>query len=95
MLFDHLVGAAEHCGWHCKAKRFGRLEIDHQLVFVRGLHRQISGLFAFQDTIDVTGGRGESNILIGAIGNQAAYFHVPRRPLMPTERLSTNAWSLS
>ena len=87
MLFDHLVGAAEHCGWHA-TKRFGRLEIDHQLVFVRGLHRQISGL-------DVTGCRGESNILIGAIGNQAAYFHVPRRPLMPTERLSTNAWSLS
>ena len=53
MLFDHLVGAAEHCGWHCKAKRFGRLEI----VFVRGLHRQISGLFALQDTIDVTGCR--------------------------------------
>src|SRR6476661_10729579 len=42
-LFDRLVGAGEHGGGHCKAKRFGRLEIDHQLVPVWGLYRQISG----------------------------------------------------
>ena len=35
VLFDHFIGAAEHGGWHCKAKRFGRLEIDDQLVFGR------------------------------------------------------------
>ena len=36
-LFDQLIGAGEHGGWHCKAKRFGRLKIDHQLVLGRRL----------------------------------------------------------
>jgi hypothetical protein len=52
-LFDHLVGAAEHRGWHCKAKRFGRLKVDHQLEFGRRLHRQVGWLLAFEDPIDV------------------------------------------
>src|SRR5262245_58296713 len=43
-LFDQLVGAGDHCGWHCKAKRFGRLEIDHQLLLGRRLNREVGWL---------------------------------------------------
>jgi hypothetical protein len=34
-------------------KRLRRLEIDHQLIFRRRLHGQISRLFALEDAIDI------------------------------------------
>src|SRR5215813_6467699 len=53
-LFDHLVGAGEQRYWYFKPERFRGLEIDHQLVFGRRLHRQVGGPRAFEDAIDVT-----------------------------------------
>src|SRR5215831_4232017 len=53
--FDHLVGAGEHRRWHLEPERFRRLEIDNQLELRRLLNRQVSGLLALKDTIDVTG----------------------------------------
>jgi hypothetical protein len=53
--FDHLVGAAEQRGWHVKAERLGRFQIEHQLVFGRRLHRKVSGFLALEDAIDITG----------------------------------------
>jgi hypothetical protein len=38
-LFDHLVGAGEQRRWDFEAESFGRLKIDDQLEFGRGLHR--------------------------------------------------------
>jgi hypothetical protein len=38
LLFDHLVSAAKHRRRHRKAERFGRFEIDHQLVLGRSLY---------------------------------------------------------
>jgi hypothetical protein len=38
-LFDDLVGAGEQRRGHVEAERLGGLEIDHQLVFHRRLHR--------------------------------------------------------
>ena len=38
-----------------KAKRFGGLEVDHQLIFSRRLNRYIGRLLAFEDAINVTG----------------------------------------
>ena len=54
-LFDHLVGAGEHRRWNFEAKRFGGLEVEHKIGLGRRLHRQIGGLLAFEDAIDVAG----------------------------------------
>ena len=54
-LFDHLVGAGEHAGGIVEAERLGGLEVDHQLVLGRRLHRQVGRLLALEDAIDVAG----------------------------------------
>src|SRR5262245_3436327 len=54
-LFDHLVGAGENRRWNCQAERLGRFKIDHQLVFIRRLHWQISWLLTLEDAVDVSG----------------------------------------
>ena len=45
--------------WRCdrdvEAQRLGGLEVDDKLVLRRRLHRQVGGLFALKDAIDVTG----------------------------------------
>ena len=38
-LLDHLMGAGEYRRRHSEAKRFGRFQIEHQLVLGRRLHR--------------------------------------------------------
>ena len=40
---------------HGEAERLGGLEVDHQLVLGRRLHRQIGRLLALEDAIDVAG----------------------------------------
>src|SRR3989454_6737978 len=59
--FDHLVGAGKHRRRQIEAERLGRLEIDHQLVFGRRLHRQGRWLLALEDAIDVA--RRESELI--------------------------------
>jgi hypothetical protein len=54
--FDHLVGAGEQRRRNREAQRLGSLEIDHQLVFGRRLHRQIGRLLALEDAIDIASG---------------------------------------
>jgi hypothetical protein len=49
--FDHLVGAGEQCRWHSESERIRRLEIKHQIVLDRRLHRQVGRLFALENAV--------------------------------------------
>jgi len=53
--FDHLVGEREQPVRNLEAERLGGLEIDHQLVFGRRLHRQVGRLRPPEDAINIAG----------------------------------------
>ena len=55
LLLDHLVGAASSVSGTVEAERLGGLEIDHELVLGRRLHRQVGRLLALEDAIDILG----------------------------------------
>jgi hypothetical protein len=40
-------------------RRLRGLEVDHQLIFGRRLHRQVGRLLALEDAIDLAGWRGK------------------------------------
>jgi hypothetical protein len=47
--------AGEQSRRHIEAERLGGLEFDHQLVFYRRLYRQVGGLLALEDAMDIAG----------------------------------------
>ena len=63
---------ASSVGGTVEAERLGGLEIDHQFVLGRRLHRQVGGLLALEDAVDVAGRAPVLVDVIGPVGNQAA-----------------------
>ena len=53
---NHLVGPGEQVRWDFEAERLRRFEIDRKLVPGRRLHRQIGGVLALENAVDVAGG---------------------------------------
>src|SRR5260370_28558639 len=53
--FDHLVGARQQGGRYRQSERLGGLHIDDELETSRLLDRQVCGLSAFEDLVDVHG----------------------------------------
>jgi hypothetical protein len=50
-LFDHLVGATEHCWLHSDAKHFRGLQIDHKLELGRLFDRQVRRLRTLENLV--------------------------------------------
>src|ERR1700730_4033967 len=70
--FDHLVGTREQRWRHLDAERLGGLEVNHQFVVGRRLHRKVGGLLALENAVDVAGGAPELVDVISPIGDQTA-----------------------
>src|SRR5262245_45439722 len=71
-LFDHLIGAGKQCRRQLEALRLGGLEVDHQLVLVGRLHRQVGRLLVLEDAIDIAGSAAELVDHVGRVGDEAA-----------------------
>ena len=72
-LFEDFVGSREQCSRHFEAERFGGLDVEHGFVFRRSLHREVGWFLAFQDAVDVGGGKPIQGGLINPEGDQSAF----------------------
>jgi hypothetical protein len=70
-LLDHFVGARDQLRRYFEAQRLGCLDVKHQLVLGRRLHRKVSRLLTLEDAIDIAG-RGPILVNdIRPVGDQA------------------------
>src|SRR6516165_8679057 len=89
--FDHLVGAQHDRLRHGKTERLGGLEVHCHLELGRKLHREIAGLLAAQNAIDIRGGATKEVYLVGSVGEQTAVSGkgrsiIDRRYVVPASR---------
>src|SRR5204863_9433173 len=94
---DHLVGAGEHRGGEVQAERLGGFQIDDQLVLGGLLNRQVGGLGALKNLVDVGGGTTIEIVGIGAVTHEATRQNVllkwehARQALLERERSERHA----
>src|SRR6516165_3393780 len=85
---DHLVGACQQRDRRIEAERLGSCQVDDELKFVRKLDRQVAGLGAFENAIDV-GCRAAVLIdSVNPVGRQTTFrdektLRIDRRQPMP------------
>src|SRR5215469_7181724 len=77
--FDHLVGTGEERRWHSNAKCIGGFHIDDQLETSWLLDRQIGGLGAFEDFVDVHGSLAKKVRVYRGVRHQPAFVDEPAR----------------
>ena len=56
LLFDHFIRSRQHIRRNRQADLLCRFEIDDELELRRLLDRQVGGLCAFQNLVDISGG---------------------------------------
>src|SRR5262249_12134051 len=76
---NQLVGAGEELRWDSNAKRLGGVAIDDQLETSWLLDRQIGGLGAFKDLVDIRGSLVEKVRINRGVRHQAAFVDEPAR----------------
>src|SRR6516225_11537783 len=74
---NHLVGAREQRRWHSNAKCIGGFHIDDQLETSWLLDRQIGGLGAFEDFVDVHGSLTKKVRIYRGVRHQPAFVDEP------------------
>src|SRR5262245_44237162 len=72
ILLDNLISALLERYRDIEAECLRSLEVDHQLVFRRHLHRHIVGFLPFEDAIHVTSGEAVLVTPIRSVSDQAA-----------------------
>src|SRR5688572_19959311 len=73
-LMNDLVCANQNRLRHVYAQRFRRPEVDHELKLAWQLDRQVTGLRAFEDLVDILGGALEEVWEVGGVTEQGARF---------------------
>src|SRR5262249_48871573 len=76
--FDHSIRPEQHGLRNRQIERFRGLEIDQKLEFRRPFDRQVCGLGAFEDPVNVGGGTSIEFGDVGTIGYEAALLCPPR-----------------
>ena len=76
ILLDDLVGEQEDRSWDGQAELAGGLQVDDEVELDRLLDRQVAGLGALQDAVDIVGGAGKVVRHIGSVRYQAALIGV-------------------
>src|SRR2546425_1551714 len=76
VLLEHLISSAQNRLRNRETQRLRGLEIDGELEGGRTFDRQVAGLGALQDPINVARGAPEHRVDVGAIGHEAAILHV-------------------
>src|SRR5262249_23981409 len=77
--FDLLVGASEERRWHSNAMRLGGFHIHDQLETSWLLDRQIGGVGAFEDFVDVHGSLAKKVRIYRGVRHQPALVDEPAR----------------
>jgi hypothetical protein len=76
--FDHLVRSYQHIRRDRQADLFSRFQIDDEFELLRLLHREIGGLGAFKNLVDIRGGAPEQIRSVNAIVHEATGFSIFR-----------------
>src|SRR5262249_42098839 len=77
---DHLVGPGEQRRRHIEAQRLRSLEVNDEIELRGPLHRQLAGLFAFEDAARIDAGPALSVEETRTIAHQpASLWKVPSR----------------